>query len=520
MIKRKIKNSIRNSIRGNFSNIKNFEVNVEYPPQEEYGDYSSNIALSLSDKVGKPPLEIAKLLVEKLKEDKLFKEVSIKKPGFINLYLDSSVLKIQIEKILKEKENYGNLNIGKGKKVQVEFISANPTGPLTVGNARGGPVGDTLANILNKAGYKTEKAYYVNDYGNQILKLGHSVLKDDQAEYKGDYIDHLNEKIKESDPYKAGQKATEIIIEGVKETVGKMNIGYDEWKSEKELHESGLVDKVINLLKEKELTYKKEGALWFKSSDFGDKRDRVLIKSDENKTYLAADIAYHYYKFHEKGFDKVINVWGADHHGDVPGLEAGVEAIGYKGQLDTILLQFITLFKDGQKMKMSKRKGNYVTMNELIEEVGSDVVRFFFLQRSTDKHLNFDLDLAKEESEKNPVYYVQYAHARMCSILEKSGSDVSNVDLSKLKHDSELELIKQLIKYPEFIEETSKDYQVQRSTQYAMDLAKSFSSFYRDCHVLVEDKELNKARIALVVASKIVLENCLSLMGVSAPEKM
>ncbi len=520
MIKNKIKNLIRESLKKNFPEIEFPKIELEYPPKKKYGDYSSNIPLLLTDKVEKSPKEITDLLIKEMKGNNLFKKVSFKKPGFINFFLAFDCLENQMKKIIKEKKNYGRLKIKDKKKIQVEFISANPTGPLTVGNGRGGPLGDTLANVLAKAGHDVERAYYINNYGNQIKTLGHSVLKDDKAAYKGDYIDKLNKEIKEKDPYKAGKKAAEKIVKMVKETVKKMKIEFDEWDSETKLHEKGLVDKALNIIKKKGLVYKKNGAVWFKSSKFGDKRDRVIIKSDGDKTYLAGDMGYHYYKFEKKKFDKVINFWGADHHGDLPGLEAAVEALGHKGKLDTVFFQFVTLIKNNEKVKMSKRKGNYITMRELIEDVGSDVVRFFFLQRSADKHLNFDLDLAKEQSEKNPVYYLQYAHARMCSILEKSGKNISNCDFSKLKHPSELELIKQLIRLPEVIDETIKDYRVQRTAQYTMELAKSFSSFYRDCHVLVDDKELKKARIALVVASKIVLGNCLELMGVSAPEEM
>ena len=529
MIKDKIKKIIEKAIKelqkeGIFPEIEIPEIKIENTPQEILEDYSSNIAMLIVKGVKKDPLEIANFINEKFEKDSLsdFGKISskVEKPGFINFSIPNDYLRNKVKVILKEKEKYGNLDIGKGKKAQVEFISANPTGPLTVGNARGGPFGDVLANVFKKAGFKTEKAYYVNDCGKQILTLGHSVLKDDEAVYKGGYIDELNEEINEKDPFKAGEKAAKKILEMIKKTVKEMGIEYDEWFSEKKLHK-GDIDKVIDLLKKKNFTYEKEGALWFKSSDFGDIRDRVLIKTNKEKTYLAGDIAYHYYKFNKKKFDRVINIWGADHFGDVAGLEAGVEAIGYKGQLETILLQFITLFRGKEKVKMSKRSGDYVTMDELLDEVGKDVVRFFFLQRSADRHLNFDLFIAKQQSEKNPVYYTQYAHARMCGILRKSGEDISNCDFSKLEHKSELGLIKHLIRFPEIIEETVKDYQVQRIPQYSIDLAKSFNGFYRDCQVVIEkNEEVKKARIALILAGRIVLKNCLDLIGVGAPEKM
>ena len=423
---------------------------------------------------------------------------------------------------MRKEEKFGRLSLGKGKKVQVEFISANPTGPLTVGNARGGPFGDVLGNVLKKAGYKVEKAYYINDYGKQILVLGHSVLKDEKAEYKGDYINYLNKKIKEKDPYRAGEKAAKIITdEMIRKTVKKLGIKYDEWFSEKSLYSSGEVDKAIGFLKKKGLIYEKEGATWFKSSQYGDERDRVLIKADGGKTYLAGDIAYHKYKFDKKKFDKAINIWGADHYGDVPGLMAGVEVLGHKGKLDIILLQFVTLLERNKRLKMSKRKGIYVAMDELLDQVSSDVVRFFFLQKSADTHLKFDLSLAKEQSEKNPVYYIQYAHARICSILGKiKGFKIGIKNLGLLNHPSELGLIKHLMRFPEIIEDTARDYQVQRIPRYAYELAESFHRFYRDCRVIAEDKELQEARLALISATKIVLKEALDLMGISAPKKM
>jgi arginyl-tRNA synthetase len=423
---------------------------------------------------------------------------------------------------LSQGEKFGQIKIGKNKKIQVEFISANPTGPLTVGNARGGPLGDVLGNVLKKAGFKVEKAYYINDYGMQILTLGHSILKDSEAKYKGKYIDDLAKKIKNDDPYKAGEKAAELIVKMIKKTTIKMGIKYDEWISEKKLHQSRAVEKILEFLRKKDLIYEKEGASWFKSSEFGDERDRVVVKSDGWKTYLAGDITLHQYKFKNKKFDKVIDIWGADHHGDVPGLQAGVSALGYKGKLEIILLQFVTLFEKGKEIKMSKRLGTFVTMDELIDMVGIDAVRFFFLQKSANTHLNFDLELAKEQSEKNPVYYIQYANARIYSILKKSNIKFSKskINFNLISHPSELNLIKQLISFPEIIEDTVKDYQVQRIPQYALDLATAFHRFYRDCRVLSDDKKLTQTRLSLVFESKMILRNTLDLMGISAPEKM
>lgn len=492
------------------------EIKIERPEKAAHGDYSTNIAMLLK----KNPQEIMSNV--KAQMSKLLEKVEVKN-GFINFFISKEYLQKQVGEILKQGKKFGQLKIGKNQKVQIEFISANPTGPLTVGNTRGGPFGDVLGNILKKANFKVEKAYYINDYGMQILILGHSVLKDQSAEYRGDYIDYLSQKIKEKDPYRAGEKAAKIIIEEmIKQTTDRLGIRYDEWFSETILHKSGAVDKTLNILDKKGLVYEKEGAKWFRSLKYKDVRDRVLVKTNCWKTYLADDIAYHRYKFEKKKFDKVINVWGADHHGDIPGLKAGIEALGYnRDKLEIILYQFVTLFEEGKKKKMSKRKGIYVSMDELLNKVYPDVIRFFFLQKSINTHLNFDLNLAQEQSEKNPVYYIQYAHARICSIIRKFGNPkLQNTNYKLLSHPSELKLIKWLIKLPEVVEDTAKDYQVQRLPQYAIDLATAFHQFYRDCKVISEDQALTQARLALVSATKIVFKNVLDLMGITSPEKM
>jgi len=510
--------------------LPNFEIPkifVEYPEKEIHGNFSTNLAMEIGKIIKKNPLEIAEFIAESLSDldtQLLFDKVEVVEPGFINFFLSKTFIQEQIGEILKQDKEFGNINIGKKKKVQVEFISANPTGPLTIGNARGGPFGDVLANVLQKAGFEVEKAYYVNDLGRQVEALGHSVLKDDQAVYKGNYINELSRTIKEKDAYKAGKKAAKIIIEDyIKKTVQRAKIKFDKWYYESKLQK--YADESLRYLKEKGFTYEKDGAVWLKSCSFGDERDRVLIKSDGSKTYLAGDLGFHKYKFEKKKFDKVINIWGADHFGDIPGLMAGVGALGHKGKLEIILLQFVTLLKKGEKLKISKRKGNVVTLQELLDEVGSDVVRFFFLQRSANTHLNFDLDLAREQSEKNPVYYIQYAYARICSILRKlkvknEKLKVTVKNLKLLNHPLELKLIKQLIKFPEIIKDTAKDYQIQRLPRYAFETAGCFHQFYKNCRVLIEDKELSNARLSLIFATKVVLKNTLDIMGISAPEKM
>jgi len=509
------KGMIRDKIEKLLEEITGQKAYLERPANPCFGDYSTNLALKLK----LDPKEI----VEKLKDNPIFEKVSVAGPGFINLTLSKKYLQQEVKAIITQGEKYGDLDFGKGKKIQVEFISANPTGPLTVGNARGGPYGDTLANVLEKAGFKAKKEYYVNDCGMQIIALGNSVLKNDQAKYKGKYIDDLSKKVKEKDPFKAGQLSAKMIIKDlISKTTDLLGIKYGEWVFESDLYSSGKVDKTLELLKEKNLIFEKEGAEWFKSSSFGDQRDRVVVKSNGWKTYLMGDIAYHRYKFEDKKFDKVINIWGADHHGDIPGLQAGVEAIGHKGKLEIVLVQFVTILEQGEKQKMSKRAGFYVEMDELLKKTGKDAVRFFFLQKSANTHLNFDMSLAKEQSSKNPVYYVQYAHARMSSLLRKAADKKVHFskDFKHLTSPVELGLIRQLIKFPEVIEETARDYQTQRLPSYALELANTFHRFYEQCRVLDDNQELASDRAGLIKANQIVLRNVLGLMGIDAPSKM
>jgi len=526
MLKHALKKILKKALKE--IGISKKEVSLVSSQNPNFGDYSTNLALEIGREKNLSPKKIAQSIQLSLLRSNpfLFEKIEIGGEGFLNFFLSQNVWHKILKEILTKKEDFGRVNLGRGKKVQVEFISANPTGPLTVGNARGGPVGDTLANVLKKAGYQVEKAYYINDYGRQILELGRSVLNQKNAHYKGEYIKEISKRIKEKDPMKAGERAAKIILqEMIKPTVKKLGIKYDEWFSEKKLHLSGEVDKVLEILKRKNLIYQKDKALWFKSSQFNDKRDRVLVKSDGSKTYLAGDIAYHRYKFEVKKFDKVINIWGADHYDDAPGLKAGVKALGCKGELHFLFLQFVTIIEKGKKKKMSKREGIYVSMDEVLNEVGKDAVRFFFLEKSPFSHLSFDLDLAKEASEKNPVYYIQYAHARISSILKKRKlknklQKFSLSDFKVLTHPSEISLIKKLNLYPEIIEEISRDYQVQRLPRYALEVARAFHQFYHDCYVLTSDIPLQKARLGLVFATKIILKDLLSLMGISAPSVM
>lgn len=490
------------------------KIRVISSERGSFGDYSTNVALQLK----KPADEI----IPKLKSD-LLERAEAAGPGFINFFLAKSFLQKQIGEILGQKEKYGQVKIGKGQKVNIEFISANPTGPLTLGNGRGGFCGDALASVLAQAGYQVKREYYINNTGEQIRKLGHSVIGGSEVVYRGSYIDDLRKKISVGDPEKTGEAAAKIILERMIEpAVDKMGVKFDTWFSEKSLYQKKEVDKSLDFLKKKKLTYESEGALWFKSTQFGDDKDRVLIKANGEKTYLASDVAYLKNKI-KRGFDKIIVFLGADHYGYVARIKAAAEALGFdRRKIEAIIMQLVRLIDGGKEIRMSKRTGIYVTIDELIDEVGLDVARFFFLSRSTDSHLNFDLGLAKEQSEKNPVYYIQYAHARICSILAKSKikTDRSKADYKLLCHPAELNLIKQLLRLPEIIEDTAGDYQVQRLPQYAVDVATAFHQFYRDCQVLSGNVHLAQARLALVSATKIVLKNTLSLMGISAPEKM
>ena len=479
----------------------------------DFGDFTTNIAMQLK----KPAQEIA----DKLKSD-LFERVTVAGPGFINFFIAPVFLQKQVSEILDKKNKYGDLKVGENKKVNVEFISANPTGPLTLGNGRGGFCGDVLANVLKKAGYGVIKEYYINDTGEQIKKLGHSVIGDAEAVYKGPYIEDLKKQIKGADPEKVGEKSAAVILKTIKKSVSKgMKIKFDVWFSEKSLYKKGEVARVLDLFKKKKLTYEQEGALWFKTTDFGDDKDRVLVKADGEETYLSSDIAYLKDKI-ERGFDKIIVFLGADHYGYVSRIKAAAVALGHKKEdIDIVIMQLVRLFDGQNEVRMSKRTGIYITIDELINEVGLDATRFFFLSRSSDSHLAFDLNLAKKQSNENPVYYVQYAHARICSILNKA--KISKIDsscLKLLKHPAELSLANQLTRMPEVVESVAGDYQVQRIPQYAMDLATAFHQFYQECQVITDDEKTTRARLSLIVAAKIVLNSTLSLMGVSAPEKM
>jgi len=522
------------------------EISVDYPKDEKFGDYATNVALVLAKKVGKSPMEVAELLVQRLSlsivkgiseaepRGDAFQKIEIVAPGYINFYLSEKYLQDKVAEINVEKENFGKSEIGRDIKINNEFISANPTGPLTVGNGRGGFCGDAISRVLRKSGFDVTSEYYVNDAGGQVMKLGHSVLKDGEAAYVGDYIDELNKKYGSmTDVRVIGQLAAkEVLDDIIKKTVAeKMKISFDVWMSEQYLKDEKYDERAIKMLGERGFTYDSEGATWLKTTEFGDDKDRVLIKSDGKNAYLAGDCGYMLNKI-ERGFTRMIIGLGADHHGYVARLRAVAKALGFDGDFRFVISQLVRVTKDGKEARMSKRAGNVVEVGDLIDRVGHDVTRFFFLMYSPDTHMNFDLGLAEEKSQKNPVFYVQYAHARICSILrkaeEKFGDSVSldqndqkTPSLEMLVHEKELSLIKELNKFPELVEELAESYEVHKLPYYAIKLADKFHSFYNACKVIDEENlGLTKARLKLITAVRIVLAETLELVGVSAPEKM
>jgi len=540
VIREKIKKDLKRAIEKSLK-FKIKEVHLEHPENPKFGDYSSNFALENFKEIKKQksefktPLELAQKIAENFPQRRYLKEVKALNPGFINFHLSETFLQNQIKEILQKKGDYGLDQKEKEKrkkiKVQVEFLSANPTGPLHVGNCRGGFAGDVLANVLLKLGYKVQREYYINDIGTQIEKLVQSVkaryeqlqgkkTKIPPGGYPGEYVKEIAKKMLKKKTKNFREFTLKEILQMIKKTTERMGIKYDCWFPESFLYQSSQVKKALNLLKKKNLIYEKEGAVWFKATKFGDEKDRVLIKSDGQSTYILSDLAYHLNKFEKRKFDKVILFWGADHHGYVPRFLGMIEAIGHKGKAQVKLYQLLNLVRRGRKIKMSKRKGEYVTVDDLLDEIGLDAARFHFLMHSLDTPMTLDLTKAAEKSEKNPVYYVQYAHARICSICKKAKTVSQNIDFSLLKHPAELNLIKKLIQFPEILVDIEKSYQLQTLPAFSIKLADLFHKFYEECRVLSEDKKITAARLALVKATKIILAQTLALMGISAPEKM
>ncbi len=542
MIKRWLKQKIS-------EHYPNSEFDVLVPPDDKMGDYSVNLAFVLAKKNGTSPAEEGQKIVEKFKADREFTDrfgsIEFVNPGFVNFKFSEDFLRDSIKDVFTVGDEFGNSDIGKGMKVNLEFVSANPTGPLTVGNARAASYGDTLGNILKKAGYKVGKEYYINDVGVQIQKLGESIrLRMNNEDlgpdlYQGEYIKEIAKEF--FDRGVRGEdiiaEAVKIMVEKAKSTMESLGVSFDEWFPESKLHESGEVKAAFEELASKGHVVEEEGAKWLKMD--GDQKT-VLIKSDGSTTYLMNDIAYTKNKF-ERGFDKAINIWGTDHHGDVPRLKAGVTALGYDAnRLEILLHQLVMLKRKDEKLKISKRAGNLVLLDDLLSEVGKDAIRFFFLTRDLNTHMEFDVELAKEQSKQNPVFYIQYAFARLSSIFKKSEilnpksdrdsrlrtgtfSEQTNIKpeiLNLLKEEEELKLLRDITKFPDLVEELAENYHIHRLAQYTLDLASDFHKFYEKHRVIIEEESLRSARLILSEAVRKVLAECLELMGLSAPEKM
>lgn len=524
-------------------------VVLESPKDKTNGDFSTNMAMQLARVAKKAPRMIAEELVANFDKAKAsIEKIEIAGPGFINFYMDNSYLTDLIPTIVSAGEAYGETNTGKGEKVQVEFVSANPTGDLHLGHARGAAVGDTLCNLLAKAGYDVSREYYINDAGNQIHNLALSVearymqalgLEKEMPEdgYHGADIIGIGKRLAEEfgDRYaKADEKESyEFYREyGLKYELAKLQkdlesfrVKFDVWFSETSLYKNGKIDQALAVLKERDEIFEEDGATWFRSMTYGDDKNRVLIKNDGSYTYLTPDIAYHRDKL-ERGFDKLINIWGADHHGYIPRMKAAIQALGYdKDTLEVEIIQMVQLYQNGEKMKMSKRTGKAVTLRELMEEVGVDAMRYFFAMRSGDSHLDFDMDLAVSKSNENPVYYAQYAHARVCSIL-RQGEELGlatggDVNYKLVTSEKEVELLKKLGEFPAVVADAAQKRLPHRITNYAFELAATLHSFYNAEKVLNQDNlELSKARYELMKAVRTTLQNALAIVGVSAPEKM
>ncbi|WP_404455940.1 arginine--tRNA ligase [Virgibacillus necropolis] len=521
---------------------------LEKPKDKAHGDFASNIAMQLARIAKKAPRKIAEEIVESLDNTKAsIEKVEIAGPGFINFFMKNDYLGELVSTILKAGEDYGKTDTGQGEKVQVEFVSVNPTGDLHLGHARGAAFGDVLCNVFDASGFAVEREYYINDAGNQIDNLALSIearylqaldkeVAMPEDGYHGADIIEIGKKLAEE----AGDKWANVEREErlpyfkkygldyeigkIKEDLADFRVGFDNWFSETSLYTENKVSNALDILRDKNYMYEKDGATWFRSTDFGDDKDRVLIKQDGSYTYLTPDIAYHKDKFN-RGYDKVINVWGADHHGYIPRMRAAIQALGYdKERFEVKTIQMVSLFENGEKVKMSKRTGKAVALRELMEEVGIDAVRYFFVTRSNDSQLDFDMDLARSESNENPVYYVQYAHARICTMLtqaeEKGFATHSDFDATLLTAEKETDLLKKLGEFPQTVADAAVKRTPHKVTQYVFDLATLLHSFYNAEKVFSDDQELTKARLALMEAVKTTIANGLKLIGVTAPEKM
>ena len=523
--------------------------NLDYPQKEikvspsknpEFGDLSSSIPLMLAKDLNQNPMDIAKTIQDSMDVDTdLIKEISISKPGFINFRISNNYYYNILKEILSD-NNFGKTDYGNGKTANVEFVSANPTGPLTVGHGRNAVLGDVVSNILEWNGYSVTREYYFNDAGRQMRMLSDSVesryfeeLGKDfnfpEDGYEGSYINDIAKDIinQHGDQLESGDILFKKIPEQnifthIKKTLKDLGITFDEFSNEKTFYDNGDIDKLLEELKSKNLIYEKDGATWFKTSALGKEQDRVFIKSSGEPTYRVPDTAYHRNKI-ERNYDLIIDVFGADHMDTYPDVLIALEALGLNtNHINVLLYQFVTLLRDGEKIKMSTRKANFITLDELIDEVGVDVVRYFFVMRGSNTHLNFDLDLAADQSDKNPVYYLQYAHARICNIIKRNDENDNTIDYNPelLEHDLEIDLLKKLEQFPIIVRSVLDSLEPQSVANYLQEIAGKFHKYYANCRIIGEEKELTQSRIALIGATKNVINNGLSLLGITAPEKM
>lgn len=578
LAKQQVKETVMNALgrlvaEGKIEAVPLPAFNVERPADVSHGDFSCNAAMASAKALRNNPRAIGQMIADAAVLDgTVFEKIEVAGPGFLNFFISPLWFNETVGEVISSGSDYGKTELGKGKRVLVEFVSANPTGPMHIGNARGGALGDSLSSVLQFAGYEVEREFYVNDAGNQIEKFGKSlsirymqiadgnksdviasygdedvcrkIFEDEENfpmpedVYKGvDIIEHAYNFYKingdkfvnadeESRKSALVEYALPLNIDGLEKDLAKYRIVYDTWFRESSLHKSGAVKQIVDMLTEKGQTYEKDGAIWFKASDFGDDQDRVLVRANGIPTYFVPDIAYHYNKLVTRGFDKAIDILGADHHGYIARMKAALTALGVDAsKLDIVIMQMVMLVRNGETVKLSKRSGKAITLSTLLDEVPIDAARFFFNLRDPNTHLEFDLELAIEESSNNPVFYVQYAHARICSILrrmEEEGTGYRNIPVSELNfnHPAELALIRHIAALPNCINEATKDYNPSKITKYLCDLAQLFHKFYDNCKIKGEEENILQSRLSLCVATKTVFKNLLDLLKVDAPEKM
>lgn len=578
LAKQQVKETVMNALgrlvaEGKIEAVPLPAFNVERPADVSHGDFSCNAAMASAKALKNNPRAIGQMIADAaILDGTVFEKIEVAGPGFLNFFISPVWFNETVGEVISSGSDYGKTELGKGKRVLVEFVSANPTGPMHIGNARGGALGDSLSSVLQFAGYDVEREFYVNDAGNQIEKFGKSlsirymqiadgnkadviasfgdddvcrkIFEDEENfpmpedVYKGvDIIEHAYNFYKingdkfvsaneESRKSALVEYALPLNIDGLEKDLKKYRIVYDTWFRESSLHKSGAVKQIVDMLTEKGQTYEKDGAIWFKASDFGDDQDRVLVRANGIPTYFVPDIAYHYNKLVTRGFDKAIDILGADHHGYIARMKAALTALGVDAnKLDIVIMQMVMLVRNGETVKLSKRSGKAITLSTLLDEVPIDAARFFFNLRDPNTHLEFDLELAIEESSNNPVFYVQYAHARICSILrrmEEDGTGYKNIPLTELNfnHPAELALIRHIAALPNCINEAAKDYNPSKITKYLCDLAQLFHKFYDNCKIKGEEENILQSRLSLCVATKTVFKNLLDLLKVDAPEKM